>query len=100
MTSSAARTSDDDLFVLTIMGFLALGGAAGSAPLWWAKALSWLLAHRVLVPSAEHPLFTLPRSGGAGVDVPRLAVFAAAVLLLLAAVIGAFRRHVRAGELR
>jgi hypothetical protein len=99
VTSNAARTSDDDLFVLTITGFLALGAAAAAAPLWWAKAITWLLAHQVLLPRAEHPLLTLPCSGGAGLDVPRLAVLVGAVLLLAAAV-GALRPYLRAGELQ
>ncbi len=100
MTSRAVYTSDDDLFILAIMGFLALGGAAAAAPLWWAKGVTWLLAHQVLVPRAEHPLLTLPRSGGAGLDVPRLAILTAALLLCLAAAGGALRRHLRAGQLQ
>ena len=101
MTSpTAGRTSDDDLFVLTIMGCFALGGVAAAAPVWWGRAITWLLAHQVLVPRAERPLLTLPGSGGAGLDVPRLAILTAALLLCLAAAVGVLRRHLRAGQLQ
>ena len=54
MTSStgSGRSSDDDLFVLVMVGFLALGGVVASAGVWWAEAVRWLLAHRVLVTAA------------------------------------------------
>jgi hypothetical protein len=96
MTSStgSGRTADDDLFVLVMVGFLALGGVVASAGVWWAEAVRWLLAHQVLV-AGDHPLLRLPGSGGAGLDLPRLALATAALLLLTAAAVGALRRHPR-----
>ena len=97
MTSStgSGRSSDDDLFVLVMVGFLALGGVVASEGVWWAEAVRWLLAHRVLVTAGDHPLLRLPGSGGAGLDLPRLALATAALLLLTAAAVGALRRHPR-----
>lgn len=97
MTSStgSGRTADDDLFVLVMVGFLALGGVVASAGVWWAEAVRWLLAHRVLVAAGDHPLLRLPGSGGAGLDLPRLALATAALLLLTAAAAGALWRHPR-----
>ena len=104
MTSStgSGRTADDDLFVLVMVGFLALGGVVASAGVWWAEAVRWLLAHRVLVTAGDHPLLRLPGNGGAGLDLPRLALATAALLLLTAAAAGALWRHLQrsGGDLR
>lgn len=97
---ASARGSDDDLFLLTMVGFLSLGGVAAAAAAGWANTVSWLLAHQVLVTAAQHPLLTVPASGGAGLDVPRLALAVAVTLLALAAAVGAARRHLARGELR
>ncbi len=99
-SGASARGSDDDLFLLTMVGFLTLGGVAAAAVTGWADTVSWLLAHQVLVPAAEHPLLTVPGSVGAGLDVPRLALAVAAALLAFAGVAGAARRHLARGELR
>lgn len=96
----SGRISDDDLVLLTIVGFLGLGGLTAAAAAWWAQAVAWLVAHRVLIPRGGHPLLALPGSGGAGLNGPRLAVGAAAALLLATAAAGLVRRCLPAGELR
>lgn len=98
--AGSGRAADDDLFVLTVLGFLSLGALSAAALTWWSQAVVWLVAHRVLVPAAARPPLALPHSGGAGLDVPRLALALAAVLLFGVAVVGAVRRRLRGGELQ
>ena len=93
MSNPAGRTSDDDLFLLLIVGMLSLGAIGGLLTTMWSRALAWLLEHQVVVPALQHPLVALPGSAGAGLDLPRLALAAAAALLLLAALVGAIRRQ-------
>lgn len=93
MDSLPSRTSDDDLFTLLIIGVLGMGAVGGVLAATWSRALVWLLEHQVVVAASAHPMLVLPRSAGAGVDLPRLALAAAAVLLLTAAAVGAVRRR-------
>lgn len=54
---------------------------------------AWATEHGVLVPSAAKPLLTLPGTGGAGLDLPRVVALAAVAALVLVAT-GVFtRRH-------
>ena len=103
MNSSAAgsgRTSDDDLFVLCVVGSLSLGAAGAAAVAWWAQAVSWLLEHQVLVAADERPLLTVPGGAGAGLDLPRLALLAAALLVTVSAAVGAVRRRLHQQRLQ
>jgi len=93
--ASASRTSDDDLFVLTMMGLFGFVAAAAAAAVLWDRVLAWALAHGLLVPAAAHPVVTVPNSAGAGADLPRSAIAAAVLLLILATVIGWIRALVR-----
>lgn len=90
------HTSDDDAFVLmmTVFGSLGAIAAAAGAILSSAEsaAVQWLLSHHVLVPADAGPVLTLPNAGGAGLDEPRLAIAAAAVLALLYLLVSAARR--------
>ena len=90
------RLPDDDLFVLAMVGFLALAGAVGAAATWWTRTVGWLLTHRVIVAASEHPVLVLPGGGGTGLDGPRLALAAAAALLAPTAVVSAVRSRLRA----
>jgi hypothetical protein len=47
----------------------------------WTRIVAWLVDHGLLAAAAAHPLVPLPGTGGAGLDVPRLAVLAAAVFV-------------------
>lgn len=96
--------SDDDLFII-IFGGLALSGVLITAVIAfaihaWHNAVSWMLAHHLLVTSAAHPVLRLPHAGGAGLDTPRcligLGILAAALYLATEAV---RRRIARAREL-
>lgn len=104
-SGGSGRIADDDLFVLTLLGLFGLGGAAAGAAILWGRALAWLLEHGILIAAAQRPLVALPQSNGAGLDTPRLALVAAAALLLIAAGVGSLRRwlrrrqQLRAGEL-
>jgi len=62
--------------------------------------VAWLLAHQVLLAGSAHPLLVVPYAGGAGLDVPRLALLAAAVLLLTVGVVGAVRRRLQRSALQ
>ena len=62
--------------------------------------MSWLLENQVLVAAGEQPLLALPASGGAGLDVPRLALAAAALLVVVAGAVSAVRRRLREGGLQ
>lgn len=100
-TPSRGRGIDDDeLLVLLGAGILGFGAAVAAALTWWAKTLLWLLEHQVVVAADRHPLVALPYSAGAGLDVPRLALAAAALLLLLTASISAVRRYWRSQDLQ
>ncbi len=79
-----AASSPDDEFVLFIVGCVAAAALVGSAGLFWLKGLGWLVEHQVLIPASQHPLVALPSSGGAGLDLARLAVLCAVVLALIA----------------
>lgn len=100
MTHPGTSTSDDDLFLLCMLGFGGLLAAAGSAAAWWSQLVAWLLERHVLVSSEQRPLLVLPHAAGVGLDLPRAALAAAVLLFLLAATAGAVRRHFRTGELR
>ena len=102
MTSPAAsgRNNDDDLLTLLILGTLVLGSAGTLAITGWVKTVSWLLAHQVLVAAGAHPLLAVPHAGGAGLDLPRLALATAVVLLLIVTAVGAVRRTLRGRALQ
>lgn len=95
-TGGGGRTSDDDLFLLFILGFFGVAAAAT----WWAQAVSWLLERQVLVAGAQQPLLALPASGGAGLDVSRLALAAAALIVVVAGAVSAIRRRLREAGLQ
>lgn len=99
-SSGSARTSDDDLIALLIFGTLGFGAAVAAAATWWTKTVAWLLEYQVLVAAATQPTVALPGSAGAGLDVPRLALTAAVLLVLVAGVVSAVRRKVAEGGLQ
>ena len=90
-SAGGSRTSEDEMFLLFILGLFALAAAAGSVGYWGGQAVAWLLEHRALVPARAHPLVVLPSSGGAGLDLPRLSLLLAAVIGLLVAAVHVVR---------
>lgn len=91
--------SDDELVILLVVGVLGFSAAVAGAVTWWTTALRWLLEHQVVVAADQHPLVTLPYSAGAGLDIPRVALAAAAGLLLIAVSVGGVRRRLRSRDL-
>lgn len=89
-----SSTSPDDEFVLFIVACVVLVTILGSAGVFWATGVGWLVEHQVLVPAAQHPLLGLPGSSGAGLDGPRVAVVAGVVLALVASAVSAVRRAI------
>ncbi len=93
-----ARSSDDDEFLLFIIGAIALSVAVGSVGVLWLKGVRWMLQHQLLVAASHHPVLTVPSSAGAGLDMPRLCVVAGVVLGLLAWAGSAVRRRLASRE--
>lgn len=79
-----ARSSDDDEFLLFIIGAVALSVAVGSIGVLWFKGVDWMVQHQLLIAASRHPVLAVPGSAGAGLDTPRLAVVAGVLLALLA----------------
>ena len=74
----------DEVQVLIALGVgLAIFGPALAA-LRWAKTVRWMISEGLIVAAESHPLIMLPSSGGAGLDLARLAVIAAVVLAVTA----------------
>lgn len=82
---------EDDM-VLFIVGAVVLMAVLGSAGVIWADGLTWLIEHRVILPTEQDPLLPLPGCGGAGLDGPRLAIVAGTVAILLATALSYARR--------
>lgn len=92
-----AATPQEEILLIHV-GLAALTVALGSAGVLWLKGSTWLVAHQVLVPAAAHPVLTVPGAGGAGLDLPRVAVAAAVVVALVACALSAAWQAWRAGE--
>lgn len=88
------RLTDTEELFLFGMAVLAAAAAVKLSP----RALAWLLAHRVLLPRRTHPLVAVPGLHGAGLDLARLALLAAAVLAVAAPLLGRNRGHRREAE--
>lgn len=93
-------SSDGDILVMILGGALLLGSATTITALAWSKILTWGLQHQVLLPTAANPMLVLPASGGAGVDLPRLAVAGAVLLAVLVASASRATRKMRGGDVR
>lgn len=59
----------------------------------WHKLLAYLVEQQILVPASESPVVRMPASNGVGLDAPRLAIAAAALLFGVMLLISAARRH-------
>lgn len=73
----------DELVTLKF-GALFLLGIVGSGGALWLKGITWLIEHQILIGAEADPLLALPRSGGAGLDGPRVLIACAVLLALLA----------------
>lgn len=68
----------------------------------WVRAGVWATEHGVLVAGSGDPLLVIPGLGGAGLDVPRLAIAGAVIVAGVAVGVGgvARRRAARGDEQR
>ena len=94
--SRPPTSSPVEEFILLILGCAAAAALLGSAGLFWANAVAWLVEHQVLVAAASHPVVAVPGCAGAGLDGPRLAITAATMLALLAWLVSAVCRWLAA----
>lgn len=95
MSNAPSRSSDGDVLTMLAVGMLLLGSAGTGVALAWSKILTWSLEQQVLLPAAADPMVVIPGSDGAGLDVPRIAVAAAVLLVVLAVAGGVATRAVR-----
>lgn len=92
---SVTTSDDDDLFQLLMLACGAIATGTISLGFFWDAALKWLVQHQIVVTAQASPLLVLPASAGAGLDLPRTAIAAAAVLALLIVGAAAIRRLAR-----
>lgn len=92
-----AGSSDGNVLVMILAAALLLGSAGTVLTVAWSKVLTWCLRQQVLLPAAANPLLVLPHSGGAGLDLPRLAVASAVLAGVLAVTAGAATHKLRGG---
>lgn len=71
--------NDDDVLTWLLVGAVVLGAGGGVA--FWSHVTAWLVEHHVLVAGSAHPAVSLPGTE-AGLDVPRIAIAIAAVIML------------------
>ncbi len=74
-----ADTPEEELLVINV-ALGALAAVLGSAAVLWLQGVQWLIQHKILLAASADPLIELPASGGAGLDLPRIAI-AGGVLL-------------------
>lgn len=85
-------SSEGEKFTATIVGFIALGSAVGAIAVLWSGAVAWLREHQVLT-AGDTVLISMPAAPGIGLDIPRLAILAAAIAAAIAFGISALRRR-------
>src|SRR4051812_27215649 len=90
--SGGAATTPGEEILLIHIGLAAGTLALGSAGLLWLKGATWLVEHHLLLPAAAHALVVVPGTGGAGLDLPRLAVMAGVALATIVLAVSTARR--------
>lgn len=86
-----ADTPEEETFLINV-AVVALSAMLGSAGVLWLKGATWLVEHQILVAASQDPLLVVAGTDGAGLDISRLAIAAAAVLVVLVSLVGAGRR--------
>jgi len=92
-SGSSGHMSDEDTLLLLSPVILVV--VLGSLPMWWAGGAQWLIAHHVLIAASSSPLVAVPGTNGAGLDLRRVAIAAAVVLVALACAVSALRHRYR-----
>lgn len=78
---------EEELAVL-VVGVIAVGAVLARADTFWSeKAGPWLVRRAVLAGPVDEPLLVIPGLHGAGLDLPRIAVAAAAVIAIVVAAV-------------
>lgn len=91
-------TLDDDEIVLTLLAVCAWPALVAGAVWGWSRGTGWLIAHKIVVAASENPLVVIPATGGAGLDLQRVAVVAGFGVLMLAFTFHQVRAAVRSGR--
>ncbi len=86
-----ATTPQEEMLLIHLAAGL-LTVLVASAGVFWLKGATWLVEHRILVSASAHPLIAVPGAAGAGLDLPRVAIAAAAVIAVIAWAASAVRR--------
>lgn len=86
------QVSADEQLIFMLLAALAAPTLLGLVVVFWRRIVAWAVRAGVLTPARSHPLIELPSAGGAGLDVPRLAIVAA-VVVGLAVLSGSFARR-------
>jgi hypothetical protein len=85
---------------LTLLPLAASVAAAVLTAATWHRLLGWLVEQGVLVPADRSPLVALPAGSGIGLDAPRLAITAAALVFAVVCMVAAVRRRTGEGQPR
>lgn len=96
----SAKQLDNDQTTLVFLGILGgpmlLGGIWAAIAVKVSWAISMLIDWKILLPADADPLIAVPGAGGAGLDLTRIVIAAAAVIIPMTWAISYARR--RAGE--
>jgi hypothetical protein len=83
--------SENDTLALVFLAVVGAPTLSGALIVYWHQVVGWAVGAGVLVPASAHPLVTLPQTT-AGLDLPRLAIAAAVVALVLMVPVMLIRR--------
>ena len=92
-----ADTPEEEVLLIHV-GLALLGIVAASAGAFWLTGVTWLVERQVLVTAKAEPLVQIPGSGGAGLDIPRLAIIAAVLVATLVSAVSSARRAISRRE--
>ncbi|BAH55539.1 hypothetical protein MLGJGCBP_03386 [Rhodococcus sp. T7] len=91
---NAAGLSDEDQLSLLMAAPLILGLLVAALPAMSTKATAWLLAHDLIVGASASPLVTIPGTEGAGLDLRRLIIVVAVLVLAATLALSGVRRSI------
>ncbi|MDJ0420362.1 hypothetical protein [Rhodococcus opacus] len=91
---NATGLSDEDQLSLLMAAPLILGLLVAALPAMSTKATAWLLAHDLIVAASASPLVTIPGTEGAGLDLRRLIIVVAVLVLAVTLALSGARRSI------
>lgn len=93
--NAAGLSDEDQLSLLMAAPPLILGLLVAALPAMSTKATAWLLAHDLIVGGASaSPLVTIPGTEGAGLDLRRLIIVVAVLVLAATLALSGVRRSI------